>query len=89
MKRQECARCKAVSPENASAHTLISAEHGWRLARRQRADGSFALDWYCKDCWRLRKELPRPETPSEGTEAGKTFMSALAALKKGSGKPAP
>jgi hypothetical protein len=75
-----------MSPENASAHTLISPEHGWRLARRRRPDGSFALDWYCKDCWRLRKDL-RPDSPNEGSEAGKTFMSALAALKKGSGKP--
>jgi hypothetical protein len=82
MERYKCAGCGAPAPKTGSSFSLISPEHGWRLSRRQNPDGSVALDWFCKPCWRVRKERV-PKAPAEPeTAAGKSFKSAIASLKR-------
>jgi hypothetical protein len=47
-----------VAPTTKTAHTLISREYGWRLARRHMPDGSWALQWRCASCWQRLKTRP-------------------------------
>jgi hypothetical protein len=54
--RPTCLDCNSEAPETNTEYTLISTL-GWRLARGQAHDGSFALVWRCPDCWSKHKEL--------------------------------
>ncbi len=86
----QCVGCGAKTPDASTAHTLISEQHGWRLTRRETADGTYVLDWYCRSCWqeRRRKADAHAAEPSHAAAAGKKFDSALAALKKPPSRPA-
>ena len=57
--RAECADCRALSPENHSEYTLISARYGWRLQRVTRA-GKPVLEWRCPSCWTAFKQRQNP-----------------------------
>jgi hypothetical protein len=86
-KPRKCVRCGAASPEEASSHTLISAKHGWRVTRRQLADGGYVLDWHCQHCWQQRKAKDATIPTEPDTEAGRTFKSVVASLRRSSSKP--
>jgi hypothetical protein len=49
-----CHVCGVAAPPTRSAHTLISAQHGWRLARAKSDEGGGAPQWFCSACWRAR-----------------------------------
>jgi len=49
--RRQCVSCKVFAPRTNTAHTLISAQYGWRLARVALADGGHQLEWRCPPCW--------------------------------------
>jgi hypothetical protein len=58
-----CSACGTATPSTQTAHTLISAQHGWRLVRERTAEGEL-LAWYCPRCWSKRKaSLATPATP--------------------------
>ena len=61
---RQCIACGSVAPA-ASAHTLISAKHGWRL-RRAGEIGSARMEWFCPNCWAARRGAveERPRHPS-------------------------
>lgn len=48
---QVCCDCKRISPPTQTNYTLISTEHGWRLARTKLPDGKIRLEWRCPKCW--------------------------------------
>ncbi len=50
-----CVDCTMLAPQTTTAHTLISAQHSWRLIRRE-VSGKRVLEWRCPDCWRRFKE---------------------------------
>lgn len=50
-----CVDCAAESPKARSAHTLISAKHGWRLTRIAGPNGSHHFEWRCPKCWASHK----------------------------------
>ena len=50
--RQTCVGCHLLSPETETNYTLISAQFGWRLARKPTADGTMSIEWRCPACWR-------------------------------------
>ena len=50
-----CVDCGASSPPTRTAHTLISAKHGWRLSRKKLSDGSTAYEWRCQGCFTAAK----------------------------------
>jgi len=54
--RERCFDCGRLSPQTLTAHTLISAQHGWRLLRNVDDDGCVRYEWRCRDCWKRRKE---------------------------------
>jgi hypothetical protein len=54
--RRRCVGCGDLSPPTRSAHTLISSEHGWRLARQITARGEYVYEWRCPKCWRKHKD---------------------------------
>jgi hypothetical protein len=56
--RRTCVDCNALAPTTKTAHTLISREYGWRLARRHMPDGSWTLQWRCASCWQRLKAHP-------------------------------
>lgn len=49
--QRQCVACRAVAPKTNTAHTLISAQYGWRLARVALAEGGYRLEWRCPPCW--------------------------------------
>lgn len=49
--RRTCVGCHHLSPPTRSEHTLISAQHGWRLSRVPVAGGEARLEWRCPSCW--------------------------------------
>ncbi|HEY3494115.1 MAG TPA: hypothetical protein VGK73_05490 [Polyangiaceae bacterium] len=52
-----CSDCKVESPEVETNYTLISARHGWRLARTVDAEGKLLMQWRCPRCWTRHKSL--------------------------------
>lgn len=50
--RSTCVGCGKESPETETNYTLISAQFGWRLARRPGPDGTLMAEWRCPSCWR-------------------------------------
>jgi hypothetical protein len=63
--RQNCIGCGKLSPETETNYTLISAQFGWRLAKRQGPAGEFIVEWRCAECWREHKK----KTTTSGDEA--------------------
>ena len=54
-----CIDCRIESPEVETNYTLISARHGWRLARTADAEGKLVMSWRCPTCWaRFKKSTP-------------------------------
>jgi len=53
----KCDDCRLTAPPTRSAHTLISARHGWRVTRSELLNGSFSLTWFCPDCWKRRSTV--------------------------------
>jgi hypothetical protein len=49
--QHQCVDCKTLAPSTDSDHTLISAQHGWRLTRGKTAGGHNAMEWRCPACW--------------------------------------
>jgi hypothetical protein len=49
--QRQCVSCRVLSPKTHTAHTLISAQYGWRLARVALAEGGHRLEWRCPPCW--------------------------------------
>ncbi len=49
--RRQCVACKVLAPRTNTAHTLISAQYGWRLARIALPEGGHQLEWRCPPCW--------------------------------------
>lgn len=61
LSQHQCVACKTMSPATKSAHTLISAQHGWRVVRTKLAEGGFLYEWHCPGCWvRLRQQKVNP-----------------------------
>jgi len=52
---RRCVDCSKLSPKTQTAHTLISAQHGWRLLRASDATGGVGYEWRCPQCWATRK----------------------------------
>ena len=63
MERQTCVDCQRQSPATDTKYTLISSQHGWRLARTRKSDGIIAVEWRCPPCWRRFKEAKGSEAP--------------------------
>jgi YD repeat-containing protein len=58
--RPRCKGCGAESPQTNTNYTLISQQHGWRLAFEYEADGRRVAHWRCPKCWdRHRKAKQR------------------------------
>jgi hypothetical protein len=49
--RRQCVDCHTLAPPTNTAHTLISAAHGWRLHRRNLVGGKVEFEWRCPKCW--------------------------------------
>lgn len=54
MSQRCCVDCAKLSPKTQTAHTLISAQHGWRLLRAPGPVG-VVYEWRCPQCWATRK----------------------------------
>jgi hypothetical protein len=52
-----CVDCGKNAPETDTNYTLISPQYGWRLSRKKHADGTYEIEWRCRECWRARKEV--------------------------------
>jgi len=52
--QKQCVTCRALSPKAATAHTLISSTHGWRLERTL-VRGEAILAWRCPRCWKAHR----------------------------------
>jgi hypothetical protein len=50
--RQTCADCGQEPPATQTNYTLISARHGWRLARSVDENGRKVMKWRCPECWK-------------------------------------
>ena len=53
--QRHCVGCKTLAPPTRTAHTLISAKHGWRLQRAADHDGGVRMEWLCPECWNARR----------------------------------
>ncbi len=98
MESQVCVDCSKRSPETDTNYTLISAQHGWRLHRVRRADGSFDMEWRCPDCWRRFKaengltsshDLSAHRPPSSGASPATHFARATRRLQGKGSEPPP
>jgi hypothetical protein len=49
-----CVDCKSPAPQEDTKYTLIG--QGWRLRRRETAEG-VVLEWRCVECWRKLKRV--------------------------------
>jgi hypothetical protein len=87
----QCVDCAASAPTTNTAHTLISAQHGWRLARRKTPEGQSLVEWRCPGCWlryKSRQSPPAvatvpqasPPPPASGAEGEKPVLSAAGRL---------
>ncbi len=57
LSQHQCVVCRTTSPATRTAHTLISAQHGWRVGRTALKSGGFLFEWHCPTCWaRARKQ---------------------------------
>lgn len=54
--RHRCVDCGTLSPSTQTNYTLISSQHGWRLARGVDPSGTPVMEWRCPKCWSKRKE---------------------------------
>jgi hypothetical protein len=52
----QCVDCKTRAPETATNYTLIGSQHGWRVTRTRRPDGSVLVEWRCASCWKAHKQ---------------------------------
>jgi hypothetical protein len=50
-----CVDCKARAPETTTNYTLIGSQHGWRVSRKRRPDGTVLVEWRCATCWKAHK----------------------------------
>ncbi len=57
--RPRCQECGAESPQTNTNYTLISKQHGWRLALQDGADGRRVAHWRCPKCWERHRKLGR------------------------------
>jgi hypothetical protein len=64
----QCVDCSASAPTTNTAHTLISAQHGWRLARRKTPEGQRVIEWRCPRCWLRYKSGQAPPAVAEATQ---------------------
>jgi hypothetical protein len=78
--RQTCIECGKKSPETETNYTLISAQFGWRLARRRDENGGFVVEWRCPDCWRSHKKRAQDDGPPP---------PSTAAVRPAAGTPPP
>jgi hypothetical protein len=63
--QRQCIACRVLSPRTRTAHTLISAQFGWRLSRTPLAGGGFSFEWRCPPCWvKFRDRNLRSRAPS-------------------------
>jgi len=83
---QTCVDCKRLSPPTRTEHTLLSAAHGWRLQRRQNADGTLVLEWRCPNCWNRRKLGLQPALQPVESPRG-IFRAASRLFRRDSEKP--
>lgn len=60
--RRQCFECGKYSPPAQTSYTLISASHGWRLAREVGPAGRPRMVWRCPQCWQEHKERKRRES---------------------------
>ena len=92
MEAQVCVDCACTSPKTNTDYTLISAQHGWRLARERDASGRVALAWRCPECWRRRKEsrvvsapprvVPETPAPTPSLKSGETPRGIFARARR-------
>jgi hypothetical protein len=66
----EVLRCGTTIPEQASSP--YPAKYGWRVTRRQVADGAYVLDWHCQPFWRRQRGRAASMPPQSDTEGGRT-----------------
>jgi hypothetical protein len=68
----QCVGCRAWSPPTETEHTLISAQHGWRLTRRFDDAGTMVVEWRCPACWaRYKQRKNMTATPLDGVPAAR------------------
>lgn len=61
LSQHQCVMCRTMSPATRTAHTLISSQHGWRVARTPIKTGGFLFEWHCPTCWvRVRQQKVNP-----------------------------
>jgi hypothetical protein len=75
--RQTCIDCGKLSPETETNYTLISAQFGWRLARRRTETGEFVAEWRCAECWREHKKKTQGEESPSGPERAAERRSSI------------
>jgi len=84
-RRQICVDCRKLSPETNSDHTLISAEFGWRVLRRDKAgDGAGTIEWRCPPCWQVYKRARAAESGEELPESLRGSRASLTDEARGS-----
>ena len=94
LERPTCVDCRKESPETETDYTLIGAQHGWRLTRTKAADGGFAIDWRCPDCWRAFKCIGMPSPQGGAASSSRPPPASTKRLSGGkteavAGAPAP
>jgi len=50
-----CAGCQQSAPPTATAFTLISSAHRWRVIRIADGSGRAGVEWRCPRCWAAYK----------------------------------
>lgn len=68
-----CSDCRARSPVTETPHTLISAQHGWRLTRTMDEHDRVVLEWRCPKCWlRYKERRELSHTPLDGVPSSRS-----------------
>jgi hypothetical protein len=58
--QRQCVDCRTFAPRTRTAHTLISAQFGWRLSRTALASGEFLYEWRCPACFTKYRDKRGP-----------------------------
>jgi hypothetical protein len=57
--KPRCIDCGAESPQTNTNYTLISQQHGWRLAIEADISGRRVATWRCPKCWAQHRDKKR------------------------------
>jgi hypothetical protein len=82
-----CVDCNKTSPPTRTEHTLLSAEHGWRLHKGQSTDGTVVMQWRCPTCWRNYKRGQPAASPPPSSQTPTKEPSEAPAAAAGLNSP--